>query len=163
MYCKIYLKMWFMYKANQLTKSKVILFKLFSKIYFQLLDELGKELEELRKYKIDHELNQSPRPRNNSMADLPGRYQALNSEVNRLKEVSICRVNTDQLYKVFWNVETEYHFDLLFYQRKVHWTVVEVIYLISDFIVYIQWYLSSLAFVWECIWYRFKFFFSNLR
>ncbi|XP_011454112.3 rab11 family-interacting protein 4B isoform X1 [Magallana gigas] len=51
-----------------------------------LLDELGKELEELRKYKIDHELNQSPRPRNNSMADLPGRYQALNSEVNRLKE-----------------------------------------------------------------------------
>ncbi|XP_078317986.1 rab11 family-interacting protein 4A-like isoform X14 [Crassostrea virginica] len=52
----------------------------------QLLDELGKELEELRKYKIDQELNQSPRPRNNSMADLPGRYQALNSEVNRLKE-----------------------------------------------------------------------------
>ncbi|XP_078317976.1 rab11 family-interacting protein 4A-like isoform X4 [Crassostrea virginica] len=51
-----------------------------------LLDELGKELEELRKYKIDQELNQSPRPRNNSMADLPGRYQALNSEVNRLKE-----------------------------------------------------------------------------
>lgn len=94
-----------MYKANQLTKSKVIhvLFKLFSTIYFQLLDELGKELEELRKYKIDHELNQSPRPRNNSMADLPGRYQALNSEVNRLKEVStgICRVDTDQLYKVF--------------------------------------------------------------
>lgn len=83
-----------MYKANQLTKSKVILFKLFSKIYFQLLDELGKELEELRKYKIDHELNQSPRPRNNSMAD----YQALNSEVNRLKEVSICRVDTDQPY-----------------------------------------------------------------
>lgn len=62
------------------------------------------------------------------MADLPGRYQALNSEVNRLKEVSICRVDTDQLYKVFWNVETEYHFDLLFYQRKVHWTVVEVIF-----------------------------------
>lgn len=106
----------------------MILFILFPKIYFQLLDELGKELEELRKYKIDHELNQSPRPRNNSMADLPGRYQALNSEVNRLKEVSICRVDTDQLYKVFWNVETEYHFDLLFYQRKVHWTVVEVIF-----------------------------------
>nr|XP_022316984.1 rab11 family-interacting protein 4-like isoform X3 [Crassostrea virginica]XP_022316985.1 rab11 family-interacting protein 4-like isoform X3 [Crassostrea virginica] len=51
-----------------------------------LLDELGKELEELHKYKIDQELNQSHRPRNNSMADLPGRYQAFNSEVNRLKE-----------------------------------------------------------------------------
>lgn len=74
---------------------------IFSKTYFQLLDELGKELEELRKYKIDHELNQSPRPRNNSMADLPGRYQALNSEVNRLKEVSICRVDTDNPYIVF--------------------------------------------------------------
>lgn len=32
------------------------------------------------------------------MADLPGRYQALNSEVNRLKEVSICRVDTDNQY-----------------------------------------------------------------
>lgn len=74
---------------------------IFSKTYFQLLDELGKELEELRKYKIDHELNQSPRPRNNSMADLPGRYQALNSEVNRLKEVSICRVDTHNPYIVF--------------------------------------------------------------
>ena len=62
--------------------------------FLQLLDELGKELEELRKYKIDQELNQSPRPRNNSMADLPGRYQALNSEVNRLKEVSkLCTEN----------------------------------------------------------------------
>lgn len=107
-----------MYKANQLTKSKVILFKLFSKIHFQLLDELGKELEELRKYKIDHELNQSPRPRNNSMADLPGRYQALNSEVNRLKEVSICRADTDQPYIVFSDVETEYHFDLLFIKER---------------------------------------------
>ena len=42
----------------------------------------------MHKYKIDQELNQSHRPRNNSMADLPGRYQAFNSEVNRLKEVS---------------------------------------------------------------------------
>lgn len=45
------------------------------------------------------------------MADLPGRYQALNSEVNRLKEVSICRVDTD-------NVETEYHFDLLLIKER---------------------------------------------
>jgi dynactin complex subunit len=55
---------------------------------FQLLDELGKELEELRKYKIEH-AQASQRPRNNSMAELPSRYQALNTEVNRLKEVSI--------------------------------------------------------------------------
>lgn len=82
-----------MYKVNQLIKLKVILFKLFLKIYFQFLDELGKELEELRKYKIDYELNQFLRFRNNSMVDLFGRYQVFNLEVNRLKEVSIFRVN----------------------------------------------------------------------
>lgn len=61
-----------MYKVNQLIMLKVILFKLFLKIYFQFLDELGKELEELRKYKIDYELNQFLRFRNNSMVDLFG-------------------------------------------------------------------------------------------
>lgn len=84
-----------MYKVNQLIMLKVILFKLFLKIYFQFLDELGKELEELRKYKIDYELNQFLRFRNNSMVDLFGRYQVFNLEVNRLKEVSICRVYID--------------------------------------------------------------------
>ncbi|OWF45665.1 Rab11 family-interacting protein 3 [Mizuhopecten yessoensis] len=49
----------------------------------QLLDELGKELGELRQYKIDMEMH---RPRGDSQGELPGRYHALQTEVSRLKE-----------------------------------------------------------------------------
>ncbi|XP_033745086.1 LOW QUALITY PROTEIN: LLGL scribble cell polarity complex component 2-like [Pecten maximus] len=49
----------------------------------QLLDELGKELGELRQYKIDMDLH---RPRGESQGELPGRYHALQTEVTRLKE-----------------------------------------------------------------------------
>ena len=48
----------------------------------QLLDELGKELGELRQYKIDTEM----RPRRDSHIQIHGKYQNLQVEVNRLKE-----------------------------------------------------------------------------
>ncbi|XP_050394296.1 rab11 family-interacting protein 4A isoform X5 [Patella vulgata] len=47
----------------------------------QLLDELGKELEELRRFKIEAELTQG-----NNMSELPARYQELQAEVKHLKE-----------------------------------------------------------------------------
>lgn len=50
---------------------------------FQLLDELGKELGELRQYKIDAEV----RPRGDSQLQTQGKYQNLQLEINRLKEV----------------------------------------------------------------------------
>ena len=48
----------------------------------QLLDELGKELGELRQYKIDTEM----KPRRDSHIQIHGKYQNLQVEVNRLKE-----------------------------------------------------------------------------
>ena len=55
-------------------------------VLFQLLDELGKELEELRKYKI--EIETGARSPSGSISELPGRYQDLQSEIHKLKEVS---------------------------------------------------------------------------
>lgn len=50
------------------------------------MDELGRELEELRRYKIDVETGvRSP---SGSISELPGRYQDLQSEIHKLKEVS---------------------------------------------------------------------------
>ena len=54
---------------------------------FQLLDELGKELEELRKYKIDVETG--VRAPSGSISELPGRYQDLQGEIHKLKEVRL--------------------------------------------------------------------------
>lgn len=51
---------------------------------YQLLDELGKELEDLRRYKIEHETFQG---RKGSVGDLPARYQDLQAELQKLKEV----------------------------------------------------------------------------
>ncbi|XP_063445431.1 rab11 family-interacting protein 4B-like isoform X3 [Mytilus trossulus] len=48
----------------------------------QLLDELGKELGELRQYKIEAEV----RPRRDSQIQVQGRYQTLQTEIHRLKE-----------------------------------------------------------------------------
>ncbi|BFZ18041.1 hypothetical protein BsWGS_21083 [Bradybaena similaris] len=48
----------------------------------QLLDEMGKELEELRRYKIEHE-GRSP---SGSISELPGRYRDLQNEIHKLKE-----------------------------------------------------------------------------
>uniref|UniRef100_A0A0B6ZQZ4 EF-hand domain-containing protein n=1 Tax=Arion vulgaris TaxID=1028688 RepID=A0A0B6ZQZ4_9EUPU len=48
----------------------------------QLLDEMGKELEELRRYKIEHE-GRSP---SGSITELPGRYKDLQNEIHKLKE-----------------------------------------------------------------------------
>lgn len=48
----------------------------------QLLDELGKELGELRQYKIEAEV----RPRRDSQIQIQGRYQTLQTEIHRLKE-----------------------------------------------------------------------------
>ncbi|KAK7111662.1 rab11 family-interacting protein 4B-like isoform X1 [Littorina saxatilis] len=50
----------------------------------QLLDELGKELEELRKYKI--EVETGVRSPSGSLAELPGRYQDLQGEIHQLKQ-----------------------------------------------------------------------------
>ncbi|XP_048243064.1 rab11 family-interacting protein 4-like isoform X4 [Haliotis rufescens] len=50
----------------------------------QLLDELGKELEDLRRYKIEHETFQG---RKGSVGDLPARYQDLQAELQKLKEM----------------------------------------------------------------------------
>ncbi|XP_067671542.1 rab11 family-interacting protein 4-like isoform X2 [Haliotis asinina] len=49
----------------------------------QLLDELGKELEDLRRYKIEQETFQG---RKGSVGDLPARYQDLQAELQKLKE-----------------------------------------------------------------------------
>lgn len=46
---------------------------------------MGKELEELRRYKIDHE-GRSP---SGSISELPGRYRDLQNEIHKLKEVSV--------------------------------------------------------------------------
>lgn len=51
--------------------------------FLQLLDELGKELGELRQYKIEAEV----RPRRDSQIQVQGRYQTLQTEIHRLKEV----------------------------------------------------------------------------
>ncbi|XP_046574524.1 rab11 family-interacting protein 4B-like isoform X2 [Haliotis rubra] len=50
----------------------------------QLLDELGKELEDLRRYKIEQETFQG---RKGSVGDLPARYQDLQTELQKLKEM----------------------------------------------------------------------------
>ncbi|XP_076447175.1 rab11 family-interacting protein 4-like isoform X6 [Babylonia areolata] len=50
----------------------------------QLLDELGKELEELRKYKI--EVETGVRSPSGNISELPGRYQELQGEIHKLKE-----------------------------------------------------------------------------
>ena len=54
---------------------------------FQLLDELQKELEELRKYKIDSEKNKSLRARNPSLTDSSNGY-TLQAEMAKLRDVS---------------------------------------------------------------------------
>lgn len=56
----------------------------FETVFFQLLDEMGKELEELRRYKREHE-GKSPR---GSISELPGRYRDLQNEIQKLREVS---------------------------------------------------------------------------
>jgi hypothetical protein len=53
---------------------------------FQLLDELGKELDELRKYKIENE--HVNRCRSPSITELPCRYKELESQIKSLKMVS---------------------------------------------------------------------------
>lgn len=50
----------------------------------QLLDELGKELEELRKYKI--EVETGVRSPSGNISELPGRYMDLQQEIHKLKE-----------------------------------------------------------------------------
>ncbi|KAL8593318.1 hypothetical protein ACOMHN_009971 [Nucella lapillus] len=50
----------------------------------QLLDELGKELEELRKYKIEVETGM--RSPSGNISELPVRYQDLQGEIHKLKE-----------------------------------------------------------------------------
>nr|ASM47585.1 Rab11 family-interacting protein 3 [Leptochiton asellus] len=49
----------------------------------QLMDEMGKELELLRKYKIENELH---RNRAESVGDLPARYKDLQAEIRQLQE-----------------------------------------------------------------------------
>ncbi|XP_012939801.1 rab11 family-interacting protein 4B [Aplysia californica] len=51
----------------------------------QLLDEMGKELEDLRRYKIDVEAG--TRSPSGSISELPGRYHDLQNEIHKLKEV----------------------------------------------------------------------------
>ena len=67
--------------------SRQILIKL-AMTFFQLLDELQKELEELRKYKIESEKSKSTRSRNPSLSDSNG-YTPLQAEMAKLREVSI--------------------------------------------------------------------------
>ncbi|XP_059146652.1 rab11 family-interacting protein 4B-like isoform X2 [Physella acuta] len=50
----------------------------------QLLDEMGKELEELRRYRIDME--NGARSPSGSISELPGRYRDLQNEIHKLKE-----------------------------------------------------------------------------
>ena len=54
---------------------------------FQLLEELGKELEELRRYKM--EVETGTRSPQDSVSEAPGRYDELHGEIHRLKEVSV--------------------------------------------------------------------------
>nr|KAG5709696.1 hypothetical protein BaRGS_027721 [Batillaria attramentaria] len=50
----------------------------------QLLDELGKELEDLRRYKI--EVETGVRSPSGNISELPGRYMDLQQEIHKLKE-----------------------------------------------------------------------------
>ena len=58
-------------------------------ILLQLLDELQKELEELRKYKIEAEKSKSTRSRNPSLSDSYNGYTPLQAEMAKLRDVSI--------------------------------------------------------------------------
>ena len=60
---------------------------------FQLLDELQKELEELRRYKIEAEKNKSLCSRNPSLSDSSNGY-TLQAEMQKLRDVSKSWVDT---------------------------------------------------------------------
>ncbi|KAJ8318958.1 LOW QUALITY PROTEIN: hypothetical protein KUTeg_004049 [Tegillarca granosa] len=62
----------------------------------QLLDELGKELGDLRQYKIETD---SIRTRNGSQGELPGRYHSLQLEFNQLSKAGSGR-DTTFFYKL---------------------------------------------------------------
>ena len=79
---------------------------------FQLLDELQKELEELRRYKIDSEKHKSLRSRNPSLTDSNG-YTTLQSEMAKLRDVSMSLVFMDGLN------EPSHEIMVLFILRKV--------------------------------------------
>lgn len=55
------------------------------------MDEMGKELEHLRKYKIENELH---RNRGESIGDLPNKYKDLQAEIKQLQEVSMAEILT---------------------------------------------------------------------
>ncbi|XP_064624961.1 rab11 family-interacting protein 4-like isoform X2 [Lineus longissimus] len=62
----------------------------------ELLDELGKELDELRKYKIENE--RANRCRSPSITELPSRYKELETQIKSLKTENTClREESDEL------------------------------------------------------------------
>lgn len=53
----------------------------------QLLDELGKELEDMRKYRTEMELGSNAS--SGSKAESPGHYRELQQEIYKLKKVHL--------------------------------------------------------------------------